>query len=255
MPRLPHSAHLPRRLFDAVYEMNAARNHADFLSAVLAGLDRLIPSDLCVFHVLNRKQRRLIERMVPANPFTPAEIAHYTAHPSRFCLVAHYERTGETVARRVSDISDRATWLASDHYRHCLSRLGYRYVLALPIAADADSVAGISFNRCRRDFTRADCALLDAFAPHFRLAWQRHPNPWLVNRRKAPVPDRARDLTQREGDILYWITQGKQNREIAMILGISLYTVQKHVANILRKLHAENRHALTVLTLNRAGGS
>jgi DNA-binding NarL/FixJ family response regulator len=39
-----------------------------------------------------------------------------------------------------------------------------------------------------------------------------------------------------------------------MILGISLYTVQKHVANLLCKLDVENRHALTVSALNHAAG-
>ncbi len=34
-----------------------------------------------------------------------------------------------------------------------------------------------------------------------------------------------------------------------MILEISLATVQKHVAHIIRKLHAENRHAATVMAL------
>jgi len=45
------------------------------------------------------------------------------------------------------------------------------------------------------------------------------------------------------------MVEGKQNREIASILGISLATVQKHVAQIVRKLHAENRHAATVMAL------
>ncbi len=244
---------LPRPLFDAIYEMNAAQNHADFVSAVIAGLGRLIRADLCVIHVLDRRRQRLLERMAPFNPFTPAEIAHYVAHPSDYALVAHYERTGETVARRISDVVAPATFLASEHYRICLSRLRLRHGLALPIVVDGDTVAGVAFNRSRRDFTQRDCALLDAFAPHFRLAWQRHADPWAVV--DVPSPELAdHALTPRESDILYWITAGKQNREIATILGISLFTVQKHVANILRKLDVENRHALTVITLNRATG-
>lgn len=59
----------------------------------------------------------------------------------------------------------------------------------------------------------------------------------------------ALSLTTREADVLYWITEGKQNPEIAQILNISLFTVQKHVANILKKTHLENRSALTVAAL------
>ncbi len=45
------------------------------------------------------------------------------------------------------------------------------------------------------------------------------------------------------------MTEGKQNREIATILGITLGTVQKYVAAILVKLGQENRHSATVFAL------
>lgn len=225
----------------------------DFISAVTIGLDRMIPSDLCAVHVLDRQHHRLVEHMLPANPYTAEEIDYYKQHPNDNPLVEYYHRTGDPYARRVSDVIKHQDWLKSAHYRHCLKRLRLQYFLALPVQVDDTTIAALSFNRVHRNFTKADCALLDAFAPHFRLAWQRHKNPWKVNRRKTAVTDDA-TVTARESDILYWITEGKQNREIAMILGISLYTVQKHVANILRKLNVENRHALTVLTLNRATG-
>jgi len=44
------------------------------------------------------------------------------------------------------------------------------------------TVAALSFNRCGEDFTLHDCEMLDAFAPHFRLAWERHENPWAEQR-------------------------------------------------------------------------
>ncbi len=67
----------------------------------------------------------------------------------------------------------------------------------------------------------------------------------------------ASGLTERECDVLWWMTAGKQNPEIAAILGISLATVQKHVAHLIPKLKAENRHAATVLALRDmiAGGA
>jgi DNA-binding NarL/FixJ family response regulator len=45
------------------------------------------------------------------------------------------------------------------------------------------------------------------------------------------------------------MTEGKQNPEIAIILGLSLGTVQEHVGNLVRKLGQENRHAATVFAL------
>lgn len=235
--------------------MNAAQNHADFITAVATGLSRLIPADLCVAHALDRQHQRLIECMLPANPYTREEVDFYRQHPETNPLVGYYQHTGCTQSRRITDVIDLKTWLQSAHYQGCLARLHFKYLLVLPVAADDTTIVALSFNRVQRDFTKRECSLLDAFAPHFRLAWQRHKDPWRVTPpRRQPKPHDDQALTTRETDVLYWITQGKQNREIALILGISLFTVQKHVANILRKLDVENRHALTVLTLNQSAG-
>ena len=231
--------------------MNAAATHADFISAVLAGLRRLISCDYCGIHLLDRHREKMMYRALPEIPYNDAEIAYYQAHPEENAMVAYYEKTGDQQARRRSDVISLPEFVASNHYRYCLARLDLKYSLALPVMVDPQVVAGIVIDRRKKDFTKSDCSLLDAFAPHFRLAWQRQKNPWRVSRRQAKTRDH-RSLTPRETDILYWITEGKQNREIAMIFEISLYTVQKHVANILRKLDAENRHALTVITLNQA---
>ncbi len=61
-------------------------------------------------------------------------------------------------------------------------------------------------------------------------------------------PNRDRQLlidqlsvTQREAEVLLWITYGKTNREIAQILDISPRTVNKHLEAAFRKLEVDNR--------------
>jgi hypothetical protein len=78
------------RLFDAVYEMNNARGHADFTAAVLAALGRLVPADLVSIHVLDRASGRLLHRSVPDNPFTPEETAHYAANYNDHLQIVAY---------------------------------------------------------------------------------------------------------------------------------------------------------------------
>ena len=60
-------------------------------------------------------------------------------------------------------------------------------------------------------------------------------------------------LTRREHDVLRWIAEGKSNRDVGELLGISLRTVEKHMENILKKLGADNRTA-AVLTWVREHG-
>ncbi|HEY6530332.1 MAG TPA: DNA-binding response regulator [Cellvibrionaceae bacterium] len=48
-------------------------------------------------------------------------------------------------------------------------------------------------------------------------------------------------LTQREADVLLWISRGKTNREMAQILEISPRTINKHLEQVFKKLQVDNR--------------
>ena len=56
-------------------------------------------------------------------------------------------------------------------------------------------------------------------------------------------------LTPRETQVLTWITQGKTNYEIGVILGVSTRTICKHVQRILNKLRVENRTAAAAIAI------
>lgn len=64
------------------------------------------------------------------------------------------------------------------------------------------------------------------------------------------APDRATPaallplgLTPREAEVLFWVSEGKTNAEIGLILSSAKRTVEKHVEHILEKLGVENRAA------------
>ncbi len=50
-------------------------------------------------------------------------------------------------------------------------------------------------------------------------------------------------LTPREAEVLHWMAEGKRNGEIAIILGVSERTVDKHRENLFAKLDVETRTA------------
>ena len=54
--------------------------------------------------------------------------------------------------------------------------------------------------------------------------------------------------------MLFWLSEGKANSEVAIILGSARRTVEKHVEHILGKLHAENRAAAIRTALKAMGG-
>jgi DNA-binding CsgD family transcriptional regulator len=59
-------------------------------------------------------------------------------------------------------------------------------------------------------------------------------------------------LSRRESEVLLWVTRGKSNEEIGLILGISLGTVKKHLEHIFHKLGVESRTAAAARALSEA---
>jgi LuxR family transcriptional regulator, quorum-sensing system regulator CviR len=86
--------------------------------------------------------------------------------------------------------------------------------------------------------------MLNCLVPHLYHAMMRVTN-------LAPMSPSAMLLSNREYDIFHWMSRGKTNWEIATILEISERTVKFHVANIIRKLNANNRTHAIVLGLQQ----
>ncbi|HEY4272999.1 MAG TPA: helix-turn-helix transcriptional regulator [Candidatus Udaeobacter sp.] len=55
------------------------------------------------------------------------------------------------------------------------------------------------------------------------------------------------NLTPREGEVLFWVSQGKSNHDIGVILGAKTGTICKHVEHIFSKLNVENRTSAAVV--------
>lgn len=64
----------------------------------------------------------------------------------------------------------------------------------------------------------------------------------------ASVPG---ELSPREMQILGLVAKGKTNKEIGMSLSISENTVKTHISKIMEKMHAHNRHEITMLALEK----
>jgi DNA-binding CsgD family transcriptional regulator len=100
-----------------------------------------------------------------------------------------------------------------------------------------------------------------------RISFALHPMPddggepvagqWLVVMREsddAAIVEAmalALELTAREAEVLYWVVQGKTNRDIGDILGTSHRTVTKHLEHVFEKLGVETRTAAAALAMAR----
>jgi DNA-binding NarL/FixJ family response regulator len=70
-----------------------------------------------------------------------------------------------------------------------------------------------------------------------------------------PEPGRLEQLglTPREAEVLFWVARGKTNDEIAIVLGIGLTTVKKHLESTYAKLGVENRTSAAAMALEKLG--
>lgn len=63
----------------------------------------------------------------------------------------------------------------------------------------------------------------------------------------------ALGLTNREAEVLLWVTQGKSNGDVSCILGMSEKTVKQHLGSVFQKLGVENRNAASMLAVEALG--
>jgi DNA-binding CsgD family transcriptional regulator len=83
--------------------------------------------------------------------------------------------------------------------------------------------------------------LLNYIVPHLHVAFSR-----VVS---EPPADRPR-LTPRELEVLRWVTLGKSNWEISILLSVSARAVKFHVENAMRKLNVANRAQAVAVALS-----
>lgn len=82
------------------------------------------------------------------------------------------------------------------------------------------------------------CYLLELLLPHLHAAFVR---TMIDERRELRTRLVPHALTDREIEILRWVSEGKNNHQIGDALRISPLTVKNHIQNILRKLEVQNR--------------
>ena len=108
---------------------------------------------------------------------------------------------------------------------------------------------GTTFCACfRRDpgtFQPEHHAIFSLLRPHIRTLL----DPPAAKR--GPSRLASLGLTRREQEVLYWLSEGKSNSEIAGVLGISSGTVKRHLENLYQKLGVENRHGAASRALEK----
>jgi DNA-binding CsgD family transcriptional regulator len=80
---------------------------------------------------------------------------------------------------------------------------------------------------------------VNLIGPHYALAYMRAFSRW----RELEVPAAAAAFSPREEEIMRWVSEGKTNWEISVIMNLSLDTVKYYLKNVMDRLRVETRAA------------
>lgn len=136
-----------------------------------------------------------------------------------------------------------------DIYSECFRLLGANNHAAVHVASDDGHVHYFALERGgRADYSERDRIMLGHAQHHLANA------RCLALARQKMRPESALEpvrfchlgFTPRESDVAFWLTQGKTNLEIAILLKVSQHTVKAHLTALFNKTGASNRLALTL---------
>ena len=220
-----------------------------FARAAVAAVGSFVASEVATLSIcdLRTGHRKVVG--LPVLRIGPDEIECFDRHFFEHPLVRHHGFDRGTATHRISDSLNRRdfrdTALYADYYR----RIGLDCVMAVPLYVDERTLASIVLNRRALDFSERDKERLELLRPHLSFLYRQACRARRATAAVAasshpaqpePVPAL---LTQREGEVMQWLSYGKTDVDIAALLAISPRTVHKHLEHIYVKLGVETRTA------------
>ncbi len=115
--------------------------------------------------------------------------------------------------------------------------------------ADRHTASYFSFSCVPGPLNQRHVHLLKLIVPHLHVALTRVVSNPRFKKRRAAIQQQIK-LTQREREVLQWMSNGKSNWEIAQVIGLSESTVKNHVHRIFGKLQANTRAQAVVKAIN-----
>jgi DNA-binding NarL/FixJ family response regulator len=154
------------------------------------------------------------------------------------------DQTGVEVCRAIRELDGSARVLFLTSYKD--DEAMFAAILAGADGYLLKEIDGDSLLTAVRTVANGE-SILDPFAIHALMGRVRT----MSEQQGAGHPS---SLSQQEGRVLAMISEGKTNREIAAVLGISDKTVKNYVSRILQKLNVHRRTEAAVDFLRRSNG-
>lgn len=155
-----------------------------------------------------------------------------SAHPA---VASYLDPDDDRRPRRVTDVVDLKSWTNSPAYAEAFAGQGAMFQLSLVTNLTPATGAGWVLTRSRNDFTEADVEVATWLLPFLTLASA------LARSLPSDARPAGETLTARERAVLVLLGQGLAAASIGRRLGITEYTVRKHLNHVYAKLGVHDR--------------
>ncbi|WP_367870514.1 helix-turn-helix transcriptional regulator [Luteolibacter sp. Populi] len=247
MERLRHSDYL--RLLDFVAGLQEPVALADFGSHIVRLTSELLPGATIAFDQID--QEGGLYAFDHNVEIGPEELQRFVARLQEVYqqnpIYTYISGGGRSPVVDISDLASRRQLHRTDFYHDIFRPYGIEHQVNVLLSRPG-WINALTINRDRPIPQRMK-TLLTLAIRHIQIAHRNACAMDKISRIVQPAGDSL--LTAREAEVFSWLGEGKRNSEIAIILGCSSRTIDKHVQNILRKTRTETR---TAAVRNGPGG-
>lgn len=214
---------------------------------------RLLSSSLSSHGVLDRRTGRLAANFDGRPPRLEEAFSAFGRLMRKYPAFRFDPAVNDGRPFSARDFYSKPAFHDLDIYSEVYRMMGYEDHCFMHIPSAPGAIVFVGFLRDGKPFGRAEKELLELLQPH------------LTNGRKlAFAVTGAQDIpfsaevfaqagfTPRESDVIFWLTQGKSNDEIATLLRIRADSVSRNLQAIYEKMGVEHRVAAALHALSLA---
>lgn len=140
----------------------SANTWTRFAEAAVNGLPDLVASEITTLSVCDLRSGKRRVFGSAGSLLGDDEKASFDRHFNQHPLVQYHAYQRGRGVRRISDSVPQSRFVNSALYDEYYRRIGIDHAVAVPIRVDDQVLVSLVLNRCRRDFSDRDCALLEA---------------------------------------------------------------------------------------------
>jgi len=159
-------------LLDFLQGIYAWQTRDALLRYVITRLPTIIQSESTSHNEINLRLKQNVLLVDPPDYFVfPNHRKIFREHIHEHPLVAHYQRTGDTRVRKISDFLSQTQFHRLALYNEFFRRVKVEHQIAFTLRLDRARLTGIALPRGRRDFSERDRLCLELLRPHLIRAY------------------------------------------------------------------------------------